>query len=43
MRVARGWDDADSSPRNVCLLSNGRYGVMLTESGSGYSTYDEWT
>ena len=25
---------------NVCLLSNGRYSVMLTQAGSGYSTCD---
>ena len=31
---------ADVSPPNVCLLSNGRYTVMLTEAGSGYSTCD---
>ena len=31
---------ADASPPNVCLLSNGRYSVMLTEAGSGYSTHD---
>ena len=29
---------ADVSPPNVCLLSNGRYNVMLTEAGSGYSS-----
>ena len=29
-----------SSPE-VCLLSNGRYSVMLTASGGGYSTFDE--
>jgi cellobiose phosphorylase len=29
---------ADVSPPNVCLLSNGRYTVMLTQAGSGYST-----
>ena len=31
---------ADGTPPNVCLLSNGRYTVMLTETGSGYSTCD---
>jgi cellobiose phosphorylase len=31
---------ADMSAPNVCLLSNGRYSVMLTEAGSGYSTCD---
>ncbi len=31
---------AEGSPPNVCLLSNGRYTVMLTEAGSGYSTCD---
>ena len=31
---------ADVSPPNVCLLSNGRYTVMLTQAGSGYSTCD---
>jgi cellobiose phosphorylase len=30
----------DVSPPNVCLLSNGRYTVMLTQAGSGYSTCD---
>ena len=28
------------SPPNVCLLSNGRYSVMLTQAGSGYSICD---
>ncbi len=28
------------SPPNVCLLSNGRYTVMVTQAGSGYSTCD---
>jgi cellobiose phosphorylase len=31
---------ADATPPNVCLLSNGRYGVMVTEAGGGYSTWD---
>ena len=31
---------ADVSTPNVCLLSNGRYTVMLTQAGSGYSTCD---
>jgi cellobiose phosphorylase len=31
---------ADVSTPNVCLLSNGRYTVMLTQAGSGYSTWD---
>ena len=31
---------AGQSPANVCLLSNGRYTVMLTEAASGYSTCD---
>ena len=31
---------ADGSPPSVCLLSNGRYTVMLTQAGSGYSTCD---
>src|SRR4029453_9392071 len=31
---------AEGSPTNVCLLSNGRYTVMLTQAGSGYSTCD---
>ncbi|HEX3204952.1 MAG TPA: hypothetical protein VHQ68_01805, partial [Propionibacteriaceae bacterium] len=31
---------AEGSPANVCLLSNGRYTVMLTQAGSGYSTCD---
>ena len=30
----------DASPPNVCLLSNGRYSVVLTQAGSGYSTRD---
>ena len=34
------WAGADGPPPNVCLLSNGRYTVMLTEAGSGYSTCD---
>ena len=29
---------AGVSPPNVCLLSNGRYNVMLTQAGSGYSS-----
>ena len=29
---------AEGSPPDVCLLSNGRYTVMLTQAGSGYST-----
>ena len=29
---------AHVSPPTVCLLSNGRYTVMLTQAGSGYST-----
>src|SRR5690348_10764845 len=28
------------SPPEVCLLSNGRYSVMLTAAGSGYSALD---
>ena len=28
------------SPPHVCLLSNGRYNVLLTEAGSGYSSCD---
>jgi cellobiose phosphorylase len=31
---------AEGPPPNVCLLSNGRYAVMLTQAGSGYSTCD---
>ena len=31
---------ADTSPPNVCLLSNGRYSVVLTQAGSGYSTHE---
>ncbi len=31
---------AEASPANICLLSNGRYTVMLTQAGSGYSTCD---
>ena len=31
---------ADVSPPTFCLLSNGRYTVMLTQAGSGYSTCD---
>ena len=40
-QAARGSHDraaAAGSPPNICLLSNGRYTVMLTEAGSGYST-----
>ena len=40
MRVALGPDRADASPPNVCLLSNGRYSVVLTQSGGGFSTWD---
>ncbi len=40
MRVAKGSNYADGSPPDVCLLSNGRYSVLLTEAGSGYSTCD---
>jgi len=29
-----------SSPPEVCLLSNGRYSVLLTAAGSGYSVVD---
>jgi cellobiose phosphorylase len=29
----------DTAPLQVALLSNGRYGVVMTESGSGYSTW----
>jgi cellobiose phosphorylase len=29
----------DTSPPQVALLSNGRYGVLLTAAGSGYSTW----
>ena len=32
--------EPDPSRPNVCLLSNGRYNVVLTEAGSGYSTHD---
>ena len=42
-RAARGSHHragAEGSPPNICLLSNGRYTVMLTEAGSGYSTCD---
>src|SRR5438309_1195527 len=28
------------SPPDVCLLSNGRYSVLLTAAGSGYSIVD---
>ena len=31
-----------SSPE-ICLLSNGRYSVMFTASGGGYSTWRGWT
>ena len=31
---------ADASPPNVWLLSNGRYSVVLTDAGSGYSSCD---
>ena len=40
MRVASGPDRADASPPNVCLLSNGRYSVVLTQSGGGFSTWN---
>ena len=30
----------DQTPPNVCLLSNGRYSVVLTGAGSGYSTHN---
>src|SRR5262245_52814865 len=29
-----------ASPPDLCLLSNGRYSVMLTAAGSGYSVLD---
>jgi cellobiose phosphorylase len=32
--------DVPGSYPKVCLLSNGRYSVMLTESGGGYSARD---
>ena len=32
--------EPDPSRPSVCLLSNGRYNVVLTEAGSGYSTHD---
>ena len=40
MRVALGPDRAEASPPKVCLLSNGRYSVVLTQSGSGFSSRD---
>jgi cellobiose phosphorylase len=30
---------ADTAPPQVALLSNGRYGVVITAAGSGYSTW----
>jgi cellobiose phosphorylase len=33
-------DKIDASPPEVCLLSNGRYSVLLTASGGGYSCVD---
>jgi cellobiose phosphorylase len=33
-------DDPSSSPPAISLLSNGRYTVLLTEAGSGYSSVD---
>ena len=33
-----GAGGADISLPDVCLLSNGRYNVMLTHAGSGYSS-----
>ena len=35
---SRHWAEAEGPPPNVCLLSNGRYSVMLTQAGAGYST-----
>src|SRR6516225_8152145 len=29
----------DAAPPQVALLSNGRYGVVITAAGSGYSTW----
>src|SRR4051794_41838527 len=29
----------DTAPPQVALLSNGRYGVVITAAGSGYSTW----
>ncbi len=39
VRLRRGTAAVGSPPR-VCLLSNGRYSVVLTETGSGYSSCD---
>ena len=39
-RGSRHGAGAEGSPPNICLLSNGRYTVMLTQAGSGYSTCD---
>ena len=39
-RGSRHGAGAEGSPANICLLSNGRYTVMLTQAGSGYSTCD---
>ena len=33
-------DRADTSPPNVCLLSNGRYSVVLTQSGGGLDSWN---
>ena len=40
-RRSHHWAGAEGSPPNVCLLSNGRYTVMLTQAGSGYSTCEQ--
>ena len=32
--------EIDHSPPDVCLLSNGRYHVLVTASGGGYSVVD---
>ena len=32
--------DPTLKPRQICLLSNGRFTAMLTSTGSGYSRYD---
>ena len=39
-RGSRPGTGAEGSPPDLCLLSNGRYSVMLTQAGGGYSTCD---
>jgi len=39
--TVRRFDPAGSEPPTAHLLSNGRYGVMLTSTGAGYSQWGE--